>query len=58
MGIMVLGMQNGKHYFVKYKGLAHVHNEWVSESRILLEVPMLLAKFGRRRQKEKVAYLL
>ncbi|WCJ31754.1 Chromodomain-helicase-DNA-binding protein 1 [Euphorbia peplus] len=42
------GLQK-KHYFVKYKGLAHVHNRWVSES-VLLEDPLLLAKFNRKNQ--------
>ncbi|ONK79623.1 uncharacterized protein A4U43_C01F8260 [Asparagus officinalis] len=46
-------MQNGKQYFVKYKGLAHVHNRWVPESQILLEAPMLVANFERGHQKEK-----
>ncbi|KAJ0966484.1 hypothetical protein J5N97_023401 [Dioscorea zingiberensis] len=46
-------MENEKHYFVKYKGLAHVHNRWIPESQLLNEAPMLIAKFNRRHQKEK-----
>nr|XP_029123602.1 helicase protein MOM1 isoform X3 [Elaeis guineensis] len=50
------GMQNDKVYFVKYEGLSHVHNCWIPESKMLLEVPALVSKFNRRYQKEKVAY--
>lgn len=51
-------MQEEKHYLVKYKGLAHVHNRWIPESQMLLETPKLVAKFNRRLQKGKVAYIL
>ncbi|XP_020115173.1 uncharacterized protein LOC109728999 isoform X3 [Ananas comosus] len=48
------GMQNSKHYFVKYKSLAHVYNRWIPESEILSEAPEVVAKFNRRYQKEKI----
>ncbi|WVZ05290.1 hypothetical protein V8G54_018636 [Vigna mungo] len=40
---MLLVMQ--REYFVKYQGLAHAHNRWITESTMLLEAPKLLAKF-------------
>ncbi|XP_065876396.1 helicase protein MOM1 isoform X2 [Euphorbia lathyris] len=43
------GLQK-KQFFVKYKGLAHVYNSWVSESLLLLEAPSLVAKFNRKNQ--------
>ncbi|KAM0941864.1 putative DNA helicase chromatin regulator PHD family [Dioscorea sansibarensis] len=43
-----------KHYFVKYKNLAHVHDRWIPESQLLDEAPLLMAKFNRRHQKEKI----
>ncbi|KAK1290972.1 Helicase protein MOM1 [Acorus calamus] len=46
------GMQKEKQYLVKYKGLAHVHNRWVPEKQLLIEAPMLVAKFNRKHQKE------
>ncbi|WOL12945.1 hypothetical protein Cni_G21714 [Canna indica] len=48
------GGQYGKHYLVKYKGLAHVHNRWVSENQMLQEAPTLLSKFNRKHQKNRV----
>ncbi|KAJ9698071.1 hypothetical protein PVL29_007263 [Vitis rotundifolia] len=44
------GVQKQKQYFVKYKGLAHVHNHWIPESQLLLEAPSLVAKFNRKNQ--------
>ncbi|XP_021279332.1 helicase protein MOM1-like isoform X1 [Herrania umbratica] len=44
------GLQRQKQYFVKYKGLAHVHNRWVPENLALLEAPSLVAKYNRRTQ--------
>ncbi|XWS28986.1 hypothetical protein CRYUN_Cryun25bG0118000 [Craigia yunnanensis] len=44
------GLQRQKQYFVKYKGLAHVHNRWVPENQILLEAPSLVAKYNRKNQ--------
>ncbi|XP_065039440.1 uncharacterized protein LOC103972914 isoform X4 [Musa acuminata AAA Group] len=46
-------LQNGKHYFVKYKGLAHIHNQWISETQMLQEAPTLLSKFKRKYYKER-----
>jgi hypothetical protein len=50
------GVQNNKQYFVKYKNLAHVHNQWLPESDII-RTPGgqdLINKFCKRIQKEKV----
>ncbi|KAK8965102.1 ATP-dependent DNA helicase DDM1 [Platanthera guangdongensis] len=46
------GLQSEKKYFVKYKGLAHLHNRWILESELLRDFPSLLDKFRRRGQKE------
>ncbi|MBA0594686.1 hypothetical protein Gorai_011582, partial [Gossypium raimondii] len=43
-------MQRQKQYFVKYEGLAHVHNRWLSEDQVLLEAPSLVAKYNQRNQ--------
>ncbi|KAK8645589.1 hypothetical protein V6N13_119413 [Hibiscus sabdariffa] len=44
------GLQGQKQYFVKYKGLAHVHNHWVPEKQVLLEAPSLIAKYNGKNQ--------
>ncbi|XP_028808088.1 helicase protein MOM1 isoform X2 [Neltuma alba] len=45
------GWTTEKHFLVKYKGLAHVHNRWVPESQLLLEAPPLLfEKFNQKDQ--------
>ncbi|KAK8581454.1 hypothetical protein V6N12_071678 [Hibiscus sabdariffa] len=44
------GLQRQKQYFVKYEGLAHVHNRWVPENQVLLEAPSLIAKYNRKSQ--------
>ncbi|KAG6678574.1 hypothetical protein I3842_14G087500 [Carya illinoinensis] len=46
----VNGLQKQKQFFVKYKGLAHVHNRWVSEKQLLLEAPWLIEKFTKTKQ--------
>ncbi|GKV16344.1 hypothetical protein SLEP1_g27001 [Rubroshorea leprosula] len=43
-------MQMEKQYLVKYQGLAHVHNCWIPETKLLLEAPKLVAKFNRKNQ--------
>ncbi|XP_059430737.1 helicase protein MOM1 isoform X2 [Corylus avellana] len=43
-------LQKQKQYFVKYKGLAHVHNHWLPENQLLLEAPSLVAKFNPKNQ--------
>ncbi|XP_072965441.1 uncharacterized protein [Typha angustifolia] len=43
----------GKHYLVKYMGLAHFYNRWIPEIEIQKEVPELVCKFNRKHQKEK-----
>ncbi|XP_042468682.1 uncharacterized protein LOC122051558 isoform X1 [Zingiber officinale] len=48
------GGQNSKQYLVKYNGLAHVHNQWISETQMLQEAPSLLSKFNRKYQKNRV----
>ncbi|ERN08403.1 uncharacterized protein LOC18995828 isoform X1 [Amborella trichopoda] len=40
-------------FFVKYKGLAHVHNRWVPKSQLLSEAPAVLAKYNKNNQKGK-----
>ncbi|KAK9168763.1 hypothetical protein Syun_000903 [Stephania yunnanensis] len=40
-----------REYFVKYQGLAHIHNRWVHEDQLLIEAPSLLVKF---KQSQKV----
>ncbi|XP_057471915.1 uncharacterized protein LOC130760553 isoform X2 [Actinidia eriantha] len=40
-------VQRQKQYLVKYKGLAHVHNRWIAESQMLLEHPVLLARYKK-----------
>ncbi|KAF5182778.1 Chromodomain-helicase-dna-binding protein [Thalictrum thalictroides] len=42
------GSRKQKHYLVKYKGLAHVHNRWVPEHQLLLEFPLLVARFKKK----------
>jgi hypothetical protein len=42
-------LQKQKQYFVKYKGLAHVHNRWFPENQLLLEAPRLVAKFSQKK---------
>lgn len=44
------GLLKRKEFFVKYKGLAHIHNQWVPESKVLLEAPTLVGKFNRNNQ--------
>ena len=55
--LSIVGADNSKQYFVKYKNLAHVHNRWVSESDIVdstLQGCDLISKFSKRIHKEKV----
>lgn len=47
--LLVPGIKR-KEYFVKYKGIAHIHNCWVPESKLLREAPLLVAKFNRKNQ--------
>ncbi|XWS74310.1 hypothetical protein CRYUN_Cryun02cG0203900 [Craigia yunnanensis] len=44
------GLRRQKQYFVKYYGLAHVHNRWVPENQVLLEASSLVAKYNRKNQ--------
>ncbi|XVF68548.1 hypothetical protein PTKIN_Ptkin11bG0011700 [Pterospermum kingtungense] len=44
------GLGRQKQYFVKYKGLAHVHNRWVPENQMLLEAPSLVARYNPKNQ--------
>ncbi|XP_021288943.1 uncharacterized protein LOC110420095 isoform X2 [Herrania umbratica] len=39
-----------KQYFVKYRGLSHVHNRWIPEKRLLLEAPRLVTKYNSKNQ--------
>ncbi|XP_061946497.1 helicase protein MOM1-like isoform X5 [Populus nigra] len=47
------GVQRQKQFYVKYKGLAHVHNRWLPENQLILEAPSLLAKFNQKNQVRK-----
>ncbi|XP_031101320.1 uncharacterized protein LOC116005202 [Ipomoea triloba] len=46
----VSGTHRQKQYLVKYTGLAHVHNHWVSEAQLLHEAPSLVANFNDKNQ--------
>ncbi|KAI3799370.1 hypothetical protein L1987_34664 [Smallanthus sonchifolius] len=41
------GLQKHKQYFVKYKGLAHIHNQWITETELLLEAPLLVENYSK-----------
>ncbi|XP_065632372.1 uncharacterized protein LOC112025285 isoform X3 [Quercus suber] len=43
-------LQRQKQYFVKYRGLSHVHNRWIPGTQLLTEAPKLLAKFNIKNQ--------
>ncbi|PON42607.1 histone H3-K9 methyltransferase [Parasponia andersonii] len=43
-------LRQEREFRVKYKGLAHIHNRWVSESKLLLEAASLVEKFNRENQ--------
>ncbi|XP_011023823.1 PREDICTED: helicase protein MOM1-like isoform X4 [Populus euphratica] len=47
------GVQRQKQFYVKYKGLAHVHNRWLPENQLILEAPSLVAKFNQKNQVRK-----
>ncbi|XP_027085680.1 uncharacterized protein [Coffea arabica] len=44
------GIRRQKQYLVKYQGLAHFYNHWVSETLMLHESPSLVEKFNREHQ--------
>ncbi|XP_050243059.1 uncharacterized protein LOC126691856 isoform X4 [Quercus robur] len=43
-------LQRQKQYFVKYRGLSHVHNRWIPGTQLLTEAPKLVAKFNIKNQ--------
>ncbi|XWS55838.1 hypothetical protein CRYUN_Cryun09bG0034400 [Craigia yunnanensis] len=43
-------MQSKKQYLVKYRGLAHVHNRWIPEKKLLFEAPTLIPKYNNKNQ--------
>ncbi|XP_022743956.1 chromodomain-helicase-DNA-binding protein 3-like [Durio zibethinus] len=43
-------MQSEKQYLVKYRGLAHVHNRWIPEQKLLFEAPTLVTKYNSKNQ--------
>lgn len=43
-------LQRQKQYFVKYRGIAHVHNSWIPETQLLIAAPKLVAKFNIKSQ--------
>ncbi|KAI3407523.1 uncharacterized protein J3R85_020919 [Psidium guajava] len=44
------GCQKQKQFFVKYKGLAHFHNRWLTEADVAAECPSLVASFLQKKQ--------
>ncbi|KAE8652772.1 hypothetical protein Csa_022848 [Cucumis sativus] len=44
------GSQRQKQYFVKFKDLAHAHNRWLPESKLLLEASSLVSRFIKKNQ--------
>ncbi|XP_021732343.1 uncharacterized protein LOC110699165 isoform X2 [Chenopodium quinoa] len=44
------GRQKQKQCFVKYKGLAHIHNRWVAEILLVHEASDLRAKLGKQKE--------
>ncbi|KAF6167820.1 hypothetical protein GIB67_027598 [Kingdonia uniflora] len=44
---MQIPKQKQMQYFVKYRGLAHVHNRWIPEDQLLLDAPTVVAEFKR-----------
>ncbi|KAL9244340.1 hypothetical protein vseg_018127 [Gypsophila vaccaria] len=42
------GSRKEKQYFVKYKGLAHIHNCWIAEAQLLHEAPKLLMEYSEQ----------
>ncbi|XVF76397.1 hypothetical protein PTKIN_Ptkin13bG0263300 [Pterospermum kingtungense] len=47
-------MQSEKQYFVKYRGLAHVHNRWIPEEKLLFEAPTLVTIYNSKNQFSQV----
>ncbi|XP_027188139.1 uncharacterized protein [Cicer arietinum] len=39
-----------REYFVKYQGLAHAHNRWITEKQMLTVAPKLLEKYKKKQQ--------
>ncbi|GAB2285063.1 hypothetical protein Dimus_019519 [Dionaea muscipula] len=44
------GVEKQKQYFVKYKGLAHAHNLWIPESKLLHEAPQLVLEYDQEKE--------
>lgn len=44
------GLRKEKQYFVKYRGLAHIHNQWIPESRLSPEAEKLIEEFNKERE--------
>ncbi|KAM7258318.1 hypothetical protein ACFE04_014059 [Oxalis oulophora] len=42
--------QAEKKYWVKYEGLAHMHNSWIEEAELLREAPRLVSRFNNINQ--------
>ncbi|OMO72452.1 hypothetical protein CCACVL1_17802 [Corchorus capsularis] len=43
-------LKHEKQYLVKYRGLAHVHNRWIPETKLLSEAPALVTKYNSKNQ--------
>ncbi|CAN6458268.1 unnamed protein product [Victoria cruziana] len=52
-GLSSTQRQVEKEYFVKHRGLAHVHNRWIPERQLLTDAPKILSKFNIKYQKNK-----
>ncbi|KAH9613949.1 hypothetical protein KSS87_011018 [Heliosperma pusillum] len=44
-GLLIRSLKE-KQYFIKYKGLAHIHNCWIPETQLLYEAPELFVKLN------------
>ncbi|KAL2514360.1 Uncharacterized protein Fot_28331 [Forsythia ovata] len=44
-------MQKQRQYFVKYKGLAHIHNRWIPERELILENPAIYSRYQKHNRK-------
>ncbi|KAL9243913.1 hypothetical protein vseg_017748 [Gypsophila vaccaria] len=50
------GSVEEKEYFVKYKGLAHIHNCWIAETQLIREAPELLLNLSEQEKSWKLEW--
>lgn len=55
--VNVAPVMQKREYLVKYKGLAHVHNRWITEKQLLLEAPAALRRFKKKNKVYDYHYL-